>query len=119
MSGCFFRDLEIRQPDYLKKCGIRRVALVVDKRSMLRAEACLRKQGIDFVPAPAYRTQLDFGDGWMPRASTISQIELTLHETLGSSGIWLRGWWVQAATQSQELSTGQDTLQATSHWISE
>ena len=76
----------------LKKYGIRKVALVVDQRSMLRAEACFRKQGIEVVPAPDFRTQLELGDEWMPRAAVIAGNELTLHETLGMAWYWLRGW---------------------------
>jgi len=76
----------------LKGKGIGRVALVVDQRSMKRAEACFRKQGIDVLPAPAFDTQLEFGDVWMPSASVISRNELTLHETLGFVWYWVRGW---------------------------
>lgn len=67
----------------LKKYAIRNIALVVDQRSMLRAEACFRKQGIEVVPAPDFRTQLEFGEVWMPAASVIARNELTVHETLG------------------------------------
>jgi uncharacterized SAM-binding protein YcdF (DUF218 family) len=76
----------------LKKYGICKVALVVDQRSMLRAEACFRKQGIEVVPAPDFRTQLALGDEWMPRAAVITRNELTLHETLGFVWYRLRGW---------------------------
>jgi len=76
----------------LKKYAIRKIALVVDQRSMLRAEACFRKQGIEVVPAPDFRTQLELGDSWMPNATVIAGNELTLHETLGLVWYRLRGW---------------------------
>jgi uncharacterized SAM-binding protein YcdF (DUF218 family) len=76
----------------LRKYGIRKVALVVDQRSMLRAEACFRKQGIEVVPAPAFHTQMEFGDEWMPRGSVITRLELTLHESVGMLWYRLRGW---------------------------
>jgi uncharacterized SAM-binding protein YcdF (DUF218 family) len=76
----------------LKKYGIRKIALVVDQRSMLRAVACFRKQGIEVLPAPDFRTQIQLGDAFMPRGSVILKNELTLHETLGFVWYWFRGW---------------------------
>jgi uncharacterized SAM-binding protein YcdF (DUF218 family) len=78
--------------EILKKYGIRKIALVVDQRSMLCAEACFRKQGIEVVPAPDFRTQMELGDTWMPAATVIARNELTLHESVGFVWYWLRGW---------------------------
>lgn len=55
--------------EILIRRGIRRVALVVDAKSMLRAEAYFRKQGITVAPAPSSFTQLgnntdDLLPGW-------------------------------------------------------
>jgi len=77
----------------LKSHGIRRVALVVDAKSMPRAEACFRKQGITVAPAPSSFTQLGRNtDDLLPGWSAIRRNEETLHETLGLAWYWLRGW---------------------------
>jgi uncharacterized SAM-binding protein YcdF (DUF218 family) len=79
--------------EILKRHGIRRVALVVDAKSMPRAEACLRKQGIMVVPAPSSFTQWEakIGD-LLPDWRAVRRNEETLHETLGLTWYWIRGW---------------------------
>lgn len=76
----------------LKQHGIRKVALVVDVRSMLRAEACFRKQRIEVVPAPTFQKERLLRDELMPSAKVISRSELNLHESLGLIWYWVRGW---------------------------
>jgi len=77
----------------LRQHGIARVALVVDATSMPRAAACLRKFGMEVVPAPSSFYQLgpqpkDLLPGWKP----IRQNEDTLHELLGLVWYKSRGW---------------------------
>jgi uncharacterized SAM-binding protein YcdF (DUF218 family) len=77
----------------LKRHGIRRIALVVNAKSMPRAEACFRKQGIIVAPAPSSFTQLGANsDDLLPGWRAIHRNEETLHETLGLAWYWLRGW---------------------------
>ena len=76
----------------LKKNGVRKIALVVDIRSMLRAEACFRKQGIEVVPASQFENERLWSDELMPCAKVIARSELNLHETLGFVWYRLRGW---------------------------
>jgi uncharacterized SAM-binding protein YcdF (DUF218 family) len=77
----------------LRSHGVRRIALVVNARSMLRAAACFRKQGIDVVPAPcAFR---DFGalsTELLPGWKAVRENEETLHETLGLAWYWAHRW---------------------------
>ena len=77
----------------LRSKRIEKVALVVDATSMLRAEACFRKQGIDVVPAPCrFRQFGPLADELWPSWKAIRQNEATLHEALGYGWYWLRGW---------------------------
>ena len=79
--------------EILKRHGIRRVAVVVDAKSMPRAEACFRKQDITVAPAPSSFTQLGRNtDDLLPGWSAIRRNEETLHETLGLAWYCLRGW---------------------------
>jgi uncharacterized SAM-binding protein YcdF (DUF218 family) len=77
----------------LRSHGIRTIALVVEARSMLRAEACFRRQGIRVIPAPS-----SFDDpprkfeDWVPDWRTIGRNETTLHELAGLAWYKLRGW---------------------------
>ncbi len=45
--------------EILRQHGISRIALVIDARSMARAEASFRKQGMTVVPAPFRFYNLD------------------------------------------------------------
>ena len=79
--------------EILKHHGIRRIALVVDAKSMPRAEACFRKQGISVAPAPSSFTQLGANsDDLLPGWRAVRRNEETLHETVGLALYWLRGW---------------------------
>ncbi len=77
----------------LAQHGVSRVALVVDATSMPRALACLRKLGLDAVPAPSGFYQIgpqakDLLPGWR----AIRQNEDTLHEAVGLLWYRLRRW---------------------------
>ncbi len=73
--------------------GISRIALVVDARSMPRAAACFRKQGIGVAPAPCrFRDIAANWRDWIPSWRSIGENELTLHESVGFAWYWLHGW---------------------------
>lgn len=79
--------------DLLRQRGIRRIVLVVDAASMLRAEWCFRKEGFQVEPAPSVFFQLgwsayDLPPGW----AAIRQNEIVLHEILGLAWYRLHGW---------------------------
>jgi uncharacterized SAM-binding protein YcdF (DUF218 family) len=77
----------------LRQHGISRIALVVEAQSMLRAEACFRKQGIVVVPAPCNFYKIPFTlEEFLPGWKAISRNEVTLHEMAGLVWYWLRGW---------------------------
>jgi uncharacterized SAM-binding protein YcdF (DUF218 family) len=77
----------------LRSHGIDTIALVVEARSMPRAEACFRKQGIRVVPAPCEFREFERGlDEFIPSWKAIQSNEQTLHEALGFTWYWLRGW---------------------------
>jgi uncharacterized SAM-binding protein YcdF (DUF218 family) len=77
----------------LRKQAITKVALVVDASSMTRAAACLRKQGIQVLPAPCdFRV---FGrpylDEFIPNWKALRRNERTLHEMVGLAWYWALG----------------------------
>jgi uncharacterized SAM-binding protein YcdF (DUF218 family) len=78
----------------LRAHGVDRVALVVDARSMPRAAACLRKQGMHVVPAPSKFRRWDtpFWQELTPKPSAVKGNEETLHEIVGLAWYRLRGW---------------------------
>jgi len=77
----------------LRQRGVHRVVLVVDARSMLRAEGCLRREGIEVVAAPSrFRYLSAIVEDWIPGWSAVKGNEITLHETLGLLWYRLRGW---------------------------
>jgi uncharacterized SAM-binding protein YcdF (DUF218 family) len=79
--------------EILKRHGIRRIALVVDAKSMPRAAACFRRQGITVAAAPSSFTQLGANsDDLLPGWRAVRRNEETLHETLGLAWYYLRGW---------------------------
>lgn len=79
--------------EILRKHGIGTIALVVEAQSMLRAEACFRKQGITVVPAPSeFRELGPLADELLPSWKAISRNEITLHEIAGLAWYRLRGW---------------------------
>ena len=77
----------------LQNNGIHSIALVVEAQSMLRAEACFRRQGITVAPAPCtFRDLGSFREELIPDGKIIIHNELTLHELLGLGWYKLRGW---------------------------
>ena len=79
--------------EVLRSHGISTIALVVEAQSMLRAEACFRKQGITVVPAASgYREWGRLSEELIPSWRAIQRNEVTLHETLGLVWYWMRGW---------------------------
>jgi uncharacterized SAM-binding protein YcdF (DUF218 family) len=77
----------------LRRQGVRRVVLVVDARSMLRATACFRREGIEVVAAPSrFRYLSATVEDWIPGWQAVKGNEITLHETLGLLWYRLRGW---------------------------
>jgi uncharacterized SAM-binding protein YcdF (DUF218 family) len=77
----------------LRQRGIHRVALVVEADSMLRAEMCFRKQGVDVTPAPClFRDYRFTGAEVLPGWRGIYRQETLLHEGLGLLWYRLRGW---------------------------
>jgi len=77
----------------LKRHGIGRIALVVEAKSMARAAACFRKQGIAVVPASSsYREWGRMREELLPSWTAIRRNETTLHETVGLAWYWIRGW---------------------------
>jgi uncharacterized SAM-binding protein YcdF (DUF218 family) len=84
-------DNAVYSAQILHAHGITRIALVVDARSMPRAAACFRKQGITVVPAPCRFIDIANWQDWLPSWKSIGENELTLHETGGLVWYWLRG----------------------------
>jgi uncharacterized SAM-binding protein YcdF (DUF218 family) len=79
--------------DILRKHGISRVVLAMDARSMLRAAAAFRKQGIAVVPAPFEFYDLDFSlEDILPTWRAIEANGETVHELAGLAWYGLRGW---------------------------
>jgi uncharacterized SAM-binding protein YcdF (DUF218 family) len=77
----------------LRGYGARRIALVVDARSMLRAAACFRHEGIEVVAAPSrFRYISATVADWIPGWKAVQGNELTLHEMAGLLWYRLRGW---------------------------
>lgn len=68
--------------EILRRQGIHKVVLVVDVQSMLRAELCLRKQGIEVVAAPSRFSELKFPHDLIPGWSGVQLNEITLHEVV-------------------------------------
>ena len=78
----------------LRAHAITKVALVTDCRHMLRAELCMRKQGMEVVPAPCCcysETKLDSLRDYVPSAMAIRENEGTLHEWVGLAWYRIRG----------------------------
>lgn len=76
----------------LRGHGVSRIALVVDARSMLRAAACFRKQGITVVPAASeFLDMRSSWEYWLPNSESIAQNEVTLHESVALVWYWLCG----------------------------
>ena len=79
--------------EILRQHGISRIALVVDARSMPRAAASFRKQGVVVVPAAFGFYDLELGpQNILPTWQTIRVNDETAHELLGLLWYWLHGW---------------------------
>ena len=79
--------------ELLHKTGISRIVLVVEADSMLRAEWCFRRQGIDVVPAPFAHRELSGSIAEIfPAWNSLRGNERTLHELGGLAWYKLRGW---------------------------
>ena len=77
----------------LRRHGIGRVVLVVDARSMVRASACMRKEGIQVTPAPCRLRQWGpLLEELIPNWKGLKGNEETLHEMLGWLWYRMRGW---------------------------
>jgi uncharacterized SAM-binding protein YcdF (DUF218 family) len=77
----------------LRQHGAHRIALIVDARSMLRAAACFRHEGIDVIAAPSKFLYLSpIAEDWIPGWRALRGNELTLHEAVGLLWYRLRGW---------------------------
>jgi uncharacterized SAM-binding protein YcdF (DUF218 family) len=79
----------------LEERRIRKVILVTDATHMFRAMRSFRKQGIDAVPsACAHRaTQFEWGVfDFLPSPNAVQNHERTMHEWLGITFYWLRGY---------------------------
>jgi uncharacterized SAM-binding protein YcdF (DUF218 family) len=78
----------------LKERSVSRVVLVVDAVDMFRADACLRKQGIEVVPAPChYRaTRFRFSvPAFLPNPEAAVNVQRVWHEWLGVVWYWCQG----------------------------
>jgi uncharacterized SAM-binding protein YcdF (DUF218 family) len=78
----------------LREKGIRRVALVVDAVDMPRAAACLRKQGVEVIPAPCHFRATGFQFdvfSFLPSPDAARAFQRAWHEWLGLSWYWCRG----------------------------
>jgi uncharacterized SAM-binding protein YcdF (DUF218 family) len=78
--------------EILRQQGVRRIALVVDARSMWRAAACFRRNGIEVSPTPwAFRRWEGVAE-LLPGWRSIVGNERTLHEMAGILWYRLHGW---------------------------
>jgi uncharacterized SAM-binding protein YcdF (DUF218 family) len=78
--------------EVLRAAGLRRIVLVVDADSMLRAELCFRKQGFDVIAAPVRHRSIGFApNDLMPSWQALRRNEVTLHELLGLAWYKLLG----------------------------
>lgn len=79
----------------LRQHGIRRIVLVTDAASLLRAEKCFRRQGIDVIPLGCrYRTLGGFRlslVAFLPSEDAVDRVSEVWHEWLGLLWYWIRG----------------------------
>ncbi len=70
--------------------GIHRVVLVTDAWHMLRAAACLRRQGVEVVPAGCRPRATEFPGwkGFLPHLEAACDSHLAAHEWLGLAWYW-------------------------------
>jgi uncharacterized SAM-binding protein YcdF (DUF218 family) len=87
----------------LREHAIANIALVVDAKSMPRAQACFRHEGILVVPAPsAFRRPGGLSDEALPSWKAVFRNEMTLHESLGLIWYALHGWLQLGAGSRQK-----------------
>jgi uncharacterized SAM-binding protein YcdF (DUF218 family) len=87
------RENAIFSAEILRRRGVRRIALIVNARSMPRAAACFRRQGIDVVAAPSRFDNLSATvEDWILSWKAVRGNEETLHEAVGLLWYRLRGW---------------------------
>ena len=78
----------------LKVRQIERVVLVADAVDMFRAAACLRKQGIEVVPAPSHFRATQFRPSvftFLPNPGAAAGCQRVWHEWLGVAWYWSQG----------------------------
>jgi uncharacterized SAM-binding protein YcdF (DUF218 family) len=79
--------------EILRRHGVKRIALVVEAQSMIRAAACFRKQGFVVVPAPSdFRELGPLREELLLSWQAVRRNEITLHEVLGLLWYKLHGW---------------------------
>jgi uncharacterized SAM-binding protein YcdF (DUF218 family) len=77
----------------LQSKGIRAVTLVTDAKSMLRAELCFRKEGVDVIPYPVGLGRWKFDiSTLLPSWQAIRANSDTIHEALGLLWYWHKGY---------------------------
>jgi len=85
----------VKTAQLLKDRQIQTVVLVVSAMDMPRASRCLRKEGIEVIPAPCHFRATRFPISvfnWLPSAGGARGVEKTWHEWLGMAWYWGRGW---------------------------
>lgn len=79
----------------LRQHGIRRIVLVTDAASLLRAQKCFLRQGIDVIPSGCrYRTLGGFQPSlvaFLPSEDAVDGVSEVWHEWLGLIWYWIRG----------------------------
>ena len=78
----------------LKERQIHRIVLVADAEDMMRASACLRKQGLQVIPAPCHYRATHFGLSlftFVPSPGAAVRVERAWHEWLGFVYYWGKG----------------------------
>ena len=79
--------------EILHSHGIRKIALVVEARTMPRAAASFRRQGVQVVPAPSeFRVFQPLADEALPGWQAIQRNEAIFHEIIGLAWYKIRGW---------------------------
>ena len=79
----------------LKERGVGRVVLVVDAVDMFRAAACLRREGIEVIPAPCHFRATRFRPTlftFLPDPHGAENVQRVWHEWVGVLWYTMRGW---------------------------
>jgi uncharacterized SAM-binding protein YcdF (DUF218 family) len=78
----------------LNERQVHRIVLVADAVDMKRADACLRKQGFQVIPAPCHYRATHFGLAlftFVPSPEAAVQVQRVWHEWLGLVWYWCKG----------------------------